>query len=70
MEGVFGSLLGAVALAIEAISRGNVVCCPRGKDRRAQAVIQENIKMTKSEEAVPTFEDGCNACIDTIDRSI
>lgn len=61
---------GSGSSAIEAISRGMSSAVLVEKDRRAQAIIQENIKMTKSGEAVSAFEDGCNACIDTIDRSI
>ncbi|WP_347131594.1 16S rRNA (guanine(966)-N(2))-methyltransferase RsmD [Streptococcus thermophilus] len=41
---------GSGSLAIEAISRGMSSAVLVEKDRRAQAVIQENIKMTKSEE--------------------
>ena len=41
---------GSGSLAIEAISRGMSAAVLVEKDRRAQAVIQENIKMTKSEE--------------------
>ena len=41
---------GRGSLAIEAISRGMSSAVLVEKDRRAQAVIQENIKMTKSEE--------------------
>ena len=41
---------GSGSLAIEAISRGMSSAVLVEKDRRAQAVIQENIKMTKSEK--------------------
>jgi len=41
---------GSGSLAIEAISRGMSFAVLVEKDRRAQAVIQENIKMTKSEK--------------------
>ena len=41
---------GSGSLAIEAISRGMSSAVLVEKDRRTQAVIQENIKMTKSEE--------------------
>ena len=41
---------GSGSLAIEAISRGMSSAVLVEKNRRAQAVIQENIKMTKSEE--------------------
>ena len=41
---------GSGSLAIEAISRGMSSAVLVEKDRRAQAIIQENIKMTKSEE--------------------
>lgn len=41
---------GSGSLAIEAISRDMSSAVLVEKDRRAQAVIQENIKMTKSEE--------------------
>ena len=41
---------GSGSLAIAAISRGMSSAVLVEKDRRAQAVIQENIKMTKSEE--------------------
>ena len=41
---------GSGSLAIEAISRGMSSAVLVEKDRRAQVVIQENIKMTKSEK--------------------
>ena len=41
---------GSGSLAIEAISRGMSSAVLVEKDRRAQAVIQENIKLTKSEK--------------------
>lgn len=41
---------GSGSLAIEAISRGMSSAVLVEKDRRAQAIIQENIKMTKSEK--------------------
>ena len=41
---------GSGSLAIEAISRGMSFAVLVEKDRRAQAIIQENIKMTKSEK--------------------
>lgn len=50
MEDVFWIFSGSGSLAIEAISRGMSSAVLVEKDRRAQAVIQENIKMTKSEE--------------------
>ena len=40
---------GSGSLAIEAISRGAAQAVLVEKDRRAQAIIQENIKMTKEE---------------------
>lgn len=40
---------GSGSLAIEAISRGMAEAVLVEKDRQAQAIIQENIKMTKSE---------------------
>lgn len=40
---------GSGSLAIEAISRGMAEAVLVEKDRKAQAIIQENIKMTKSE---------------------
>ena len=41
---------GSGSLAIEAVSRGMSSAVLVEKDRRAQAIIQENIKMTKSEK--------------------
>ena len=41
---------GSGSLAIEAISRGMSSAVLVEKDRRAQAIIQQNIKMTKSEK--------------------
>ncbi len=50
MEDVLDLFSGSGSLAIEAISRGMSFAVLVEKDRRAQAVIQENIKMTKSEK--------------------
>ena len=47
---MIGPFSGSGSLAIEAISRGMSSAVLVEKDRRAQAAIQENIKMTKSEK--------------------
>lgn len=47
---------GSGGLSIEAISRGMSAAVLVERDRRAQAIIQENIKMTKAEDQFALFK--------------
>ena len=57
---------GSGGLSIEAISRGMSAAVLVERDRRAQAIIQENIKMTKAEDQFALFKmeaDRAIACL-------
>lgn len=54
---------GSGSLAIEAVSRGMDEAVLVEKDRRAQAIIQENIKMTKNEKAFTLLKMEANRAI-------
>lgn len=57
---------GSGSLAIEAISRGMDTAVLVERDRRAQAIIQENIKMTKSEEKFQLLKMDAKHALETV----
>lgn len=57
---------GSGSLAIEAISRGMDEAVLVERDRRAQAIIQENIKMTKSERQFKLLKMEANRALDQL----
>ena len=57
---------GSGSLAIEAISRGMDEAVLVEKDRRAQAIIQENIKMTKSDKQFNLLKMEANRALEQV----
>ncbi|MBF7095328.1 16S rRNA (guanine(966)-N(2))-methyltransferase RsmD [Streptococcus sp. HF-1907] len=57
---------GSGSLAIEAISRGMDEAVLVEKDRRAQAIIQENIKMTKSDKQFKLLKMEANRALEQV----
>lgn len=57
---------GSGSLAIEAVSRGMDEAVLVERDRRAQAIIQENIKMTKSEQQFTLLKMDANRALEQL----